>query len=182
MKKVKKMTEKDGVSMRAAAVSLQISSSQITSWTKNVDKLTGHTSKVAKSLNTGWQSDICRDGFEADLLKWIIEQREMGFAVTTASILIYACTLSRNFKSKTYQAQYSAIERMVRKYSLVYRLGTRESQSTREEVDQEARAWLEDAREKLEQPQYSQDYILNMEQTAVYFSMHTKRTLSPQGQ
>jgi DNA-binding transcriptional regulator YiaG len=59
MKKVKKMTEEDGVSMRVAAVSLQISPSQITHWTKNVDKLTGHASKVEKSLNTGWQSDIC---------------------------------------------------------------------------------------------------------------------------
>jgi hypothetical protein len=53
MKKVKKMTEEDGFSMPVAAVSLQISPSQITHWTKNVDKLTGHTSKVAKSLNTG---------------------------------------------------------------------------------------------------------------------------------
>jgi hypothetical protein len=71
---------------------------------------------------------------------------------------------------------------MVRKYSLVYWLGTHESQRTREEVDQEARTWLEDMREKLEQPQYSQDYILNMDQSAVYFSVHAKRTLSPQGQ
>jgi hypothetical protein len=105
----------------------------------------------------------------------------MGFAVTT-SILIYACTLSRNLKSKTYRAQYSTIERMVRKYSLVHWLGTCESQCTIEEFDLEARTWLEDVREKLEQTQYSQDYILNMDQTAVYFSMHAKRTLSPQGQ
>ena len=107
---------------------------------------------------------------------------EMGFAVTTASIVIYACTLSRNFNSKTYPAQYSVIERMVWKYSSVYRLGTCETQRTREQVDQEAWIWLEDVREKLEQPQYSQDYILNMEQTAVYFSMHAKQTLSHQGQ
>ena len=53
MKKVKKMTEEDGVSMHAAAVSPQNPLSQITCLTKNVDKLTGHASKVAKSLNTG---------------------------------------------------------------------------------------------------------------------------------
>jgi hypothetical protein len=70
----------------------------------------------------------------------------------------------------------------VKKYSYVCPLVTHESQCTKQEVDQEAKTWLEDVQKKLEQPQYSQDYILNMDQTAVYYSMQAKRTLSKQGQ
>ena len=102
--------------------------------------------------------------------------------MSNLSILIKACSLSRNVKVKTFRAQYSAVERFVKKYGLVYRLGTHELQRTKQEVDEEARTWLEDVQKKLEQPQYSQDCILNMDQTAVYYSMQAKRTLSKQGQ
>jgi hypothetical protein len=133
-------------------------------------------------MNAGPKSKFGEEGFENELLKWIFEEREKGFAVSNLSILIKACSLSRNFKAKTFRAQYSAVERFVKKHGLVYRLGTRESQHTKQEVDEEARTWLEDVQKKLEQPQYSQDYVLNMDQTAVYYSMQAKRTLSKQGQ
>jgi hypothetical protein len=67
----------------------------------------------------------------------------------------------------------------VTKYAFVYRLGTRESQRGREEVDDEGRLFAIEMTEKLQQEQYSQDYTLNMDQSAVYYSMHAKRTLSP---
>ena len=48
------------------------------------------------------------------------------------------------------------------------------SQHTREEIDQEAWTGLEDVKEKLEQLQYSQEFVLNMDQIAVYFSMRLR--------
>jgi hypothetical protein len=83
----------------------------------------------------------------------------MGFAVSIVSILLKTAALSRDFKVKPWLAQYSAICRFVRKYGLVYHLGTRKSQCTREEVDEEARKWIEDVQEKLKQPHHSQDCI-----------------------
>jgi hypothetical protein len=73
------------------------------------------------------------------------------------------------------------VARFIKKYGLVYRLGTRESQRSRDEVDAEGRVWVKEISEKLQQEQYSQDYTINMDQSAVYFSMHEKRTLSVKG-
>ena len=106
-------------------------------------------------MNTGPKSKFGEEGFENELLKWIFEEREKGFAVSNISILINACSLSRNFKAKMFQAQYSVIERFVKKYILVYQLGTSEWQCTKQEVNKEARPWLEDVQNKLKQPQYS---------------------------
>jgi hypothetical protein len=84
--------------------------------------------KKAKSMHTGLKLEFGQEGFENELLKWIFEEREKGVAVTNLSMLIVACPLSRNFKAKMFLAQYSAIERFVKKYSLVYRLDTCELQ------------------------------------------------------
>jgi hypothetical protein len=118
---------------------------------------------------------------ERVLFTWVFEQDEMGITVNIVSILLKTAVLSRDFKVKRWLAQYSAIRRFVSKYGLVYPLGTRAFQRTREEVDEEATKWIEDVHKKLKQPQYSQDYILNMDQTAMYFSMHAKQTSSEQG-
>ena len=48
-------------------------------------------------------------------------------------------------------------------------------------MDAEGRAWVREISEKLQQEQYSQDYTINMDQSAVYFSMHERRTLSVRG-
>ena len=102
-------------------------------------------------------------------------------AVSNISILIKVASLCRTFRQKSFIAQYSSVVRFVRKYTFVYRLGTRESQRGREEVDAEGRLFAKEMAEKLHQEQYSQDYTLNMDQSAVYYSMHAKRTLSPRG-
>ena len=45
----------------------------------------------------------------------------------------------------------------------------------KQEVNKEAQTWLEDVQEKLQQPQYSQDYV-------PYHSIQAKWTISKQGQ
>ena len=128
LKKVERMVEDDKVSLRTAAGLFYLSPSQITRWRKMERQLTEYTSKKAKAMNAGPKSKFGEEGFENELLKWIFEEREKGVAVTNLSMLIVACPLSRNFKAKMFLAQYSAIERFVKKYSLVYRLDTCELQ------------------------------------------------------
>jgi hypothetical protein len=93
---------------------------QITRWRKMEDKLSNFRSKKAKAMNAGPKSKLSQEGFENPLLQWLFEEREKGFAVTNLSILKKACLLSRHFKAKSFRAQYSVIERFLRKYSLVY--------------------------------------------------------------
>jgi hypothetical protein len=92
-----------------------------------------------------------------------------------------ACSLSRIFKAKTPVAQYCICKRWVKSVGLVHRMGTRESQRTHEEVDNEAKEWLESIWKKLKQKCYSLDYTMNMDQTCIRFSLHNTRSLDKRG-
>jgi hypothetical protein len=149
LKKVKQMMDSDKVSFRAAAAKLSLDSGMVTRWKRDEDKLNQASSKKMKSMHTGRKPQLEVDDVEKELLSWVFEQRQQGLAVSNVSVLIKAASLSRTFRQKSYIAQYSAVARFVKKYGLVYRLGTRQSQRSRDEVDTEGRAWVREISEKL---------------------------------
>ncbi len=63
----------------------------------------------------------------------------------------------------------------------MYRMGTHESQCHPEEVQEEARDYMMVMREKVVGPHHSPDFIINMDQTPVYFSMMPSTTLEVVG-
>ena len=62
------------------------------------------------------------------LLQFVFEQREQGINVSILSIVVKASSLSPIFNEKHFTARTSAVKRFVRAHSLVYRMGTHESQ------------------------------------------------------
>ena len=65
----------------------------------------------------------------------------------------------------------------MRAHSLVYRMGTHETQRRPDDVAQEASEYMDLVRQFLEGPHRNRRFILNMDQTPVFFSMTAKRTL-----
>ena len=92
-------------------------------------------------------------------------------------VLIKASSLSAEFKAKTLEARYSAVRRFIRAHSFVYRMGTHVAQRDPEEVRTEASDYMNSVRPLVEGPHRDKRFILNMDQTPVYFSMCPKKTL-----
>jgi hypothetical protein len=114
---------------------------------------------------------------EPDLLRAIFEHREQGMKVDYILIVMKASTLSSAFNAKSLTARCSAVKRFLCAHSIVYRMGTHESQRKPEEIQEEATDYMRLIRLFLIGNHRDPRFILNMDQTPVYFLMNAKRTL-----
>ena len=92
---------------------------------------------------------------------------------TKASVLLHP------FGEKSYGVKYAAVKQFLVHFSLVYRMGTKESQRPTKEVDAEALDFIKSACKKV--VLHDKWFILNMDQTPLFFSMHSKKTLKKIG-
>jgi hypothetical protein len=79
------------------------------------------------------------------------------------------------FNAKTFVAKLTAVWQFMQANSLVYRMGTHKLQCRPEEVAKEVADFMLLMRPILKGPHRDRRYILNMDQTPVYFSMSKKR-------
>jgi hypothetical protein len=91
------------------------------------------------------------------------------------AIIVVASNLSTEFGEKNFVARCSAVKRFVKAHLLVYRMGTHLCQRKPEEVEAEASNYMRLIRTLLFGPHCNQRFILNMDQTPVYFLISTKR-------
>jgi len=114
---------------------------------------------------------------EHALLRHVFENREQGITVHTLDLVIKVSCLSPEFNAKHFVARCSAVKRFMHANSLVYRMGTHKTQRKPEDVAQEPSEYMNLIRQFLEGPHHDRRFILNMDQTPVYFSMTSKKTL-----
>jgi hypothetical protein len=119
---------------------------------------------------------------EPDLLRAIFELQEQGMKVDTFLVVIRASLLSLVFNAKSFTARCSAVKRFIRAHLFVYRMGAHESQRKPEEVQEEATDYMRLIRLFLIGNHHDPCFILNMDQTPVYFLMNSKGTLELIGQ
>ena len=62
------------------------------------------------------------------LLSWVFELRERGHAVNRSMVVTKACMLLPDITMKSDNALYKVAEHFLDRCSLVYRMGTKESQ------------------------------------------------------
>jgi hypothetical protein len=108
-----------------------------------------------------------------ELIAWIFERRERGLVVSTLSIIIKACCLLPLMEQKLVLARYMVTRRFLKTPSIVYRMGTKVSQRPPSEVRQEAMKFQDFIRGA----DCDLRWIINMDQTPVFFPMHPKKTL-----
>ena len=165
-----------GESIRGACEALNIIPKQYREWTRMTTAMTEHRNPNAKSTCEGPISVLMP--IEDELLKFIFELREQGYAVSISTVVIQASRLMPDFKRKSSLARYQCVRRWVRRHSLVHRMGTHESQRSPSETTGMALDYVQTIRPRLSQSNRHQDFILNMDQTPVPFTFNAKKTLS----
>jgi hypothetical protein len=179
----KRIVEEEGVSMRRAAERLKVCHSLFVRWEKEGategDPILAMLKKKWKANHPGPIGQL--KPLEGALLRYIFEMREQGMTVATLDIVIKASSLSPEFGAKHFVARCSAVQRFLRVHSLVYRMGTHETQRRPEDVAAEASEYMNLIRPLLVGPHRDIRFILNMDQTPCYFAMTRKRTLEVVG-
>ncbi len=99
----------------------------------------------------------------------------------TIDLIIKASMIWPVFNEKTFVAKQCAMQRFLRAHWIVYGMGTHVSQRNPEEVATEAADFMSLMRPIVTGPHRDRRFILNMDQTPVYFSMSKKRTLEIAG-
>ena len=107
--------------------------------------------------------------------------RETGMAVSVNMTVIRASQIDQVFRCKSSSAKYSTIRCLLQSNGIVIRLKTHEAQTAPAEKREEAKAWVVTVVPILTQPNCHQDWIMNMDQTPVPFTMTPKTTLNEQG-
>ena len=116
------------------------------------------------------------------LLTRIFERRETGLVVSALSVIIKACCILPPMQQKLAMARYWMVHRFLKKHSIVHHMGTKVSQRPPGEVCQEAQEFQDFIHPMLQGPERDLCWIINMDQTPVFFSMHPKKTLEILGQ
>jgi hypothetical protein len=115
------------------------------------------------------------ESVKEELLAWIFKRREMGLVLSTLSVIIKACCLLPLMEQKSALVRYFVTCCFLKKHLLVYRMGTKVSQCPPGEVCQEAQEFQDFICPMLQGPERDLRWIINMDQTPVFFSMHPKK-------
>ncbi len=113
-----------------------------------------------------------------ELLQFIFARRTQGVAVSRHTVVLKASKLLPAFSAKTTTAKYAAVGRFLTVHNLVCRIGTHVSQKAAELAHDEATDFVKVIHPFLRGPSRDPRWILNMDQTPVFYSMHKKYTLN----
>lgn len=180
--RVGRLQAAEGITLNNAALRLGVSASLLSKWKAvmgNAGVPLSHSMRK-KSAHDGPIGQFAH--IEDALLVFIFELREQGMAVSNLMIVVKASMLCGEFAGKTYIAKFSAVRRFVKAHSLVYRMGTHESQRPPDEVADEAAEYMTIVRKLVVGPHRHLRWIMNMDQTPVFFSMGPKKTLARKGE
>jgi transposase-like protein len=180
--------EENNDSLRAVAKDLGVDASQLRRWSQQRTKFeamvsgTGGELRVraaSQTVHSGRQS--CLNNIEEELLAFIFEHRENGLAVSIRMVTTKACQLDGDFRRKTARAKDQAIRRFVKSHNLVHRVHTHQSQENIADVQDRATDWIQQMRPILIGEHRQQRFIINMDQTPIFFSLLPRTTLELSG-
>lgn len=179
MKWCARKVSEENWSQRDCSRRLGIATKSLRTWQKLYSKMLEYK-RSALSMIGGPVSQL--KPIEDELLRFIFERREQGIPITRQAVVMKASKLLPEFSVKTYTAKYAAVRRFLKKNNIVYRIGTHVSQKAPELAAADAADFVKTIRPFLHGPSRHPSFILNMDQTPVYYSMHEKRTLATKGQ
>jgi DDE superfamily endonuclease len=174
----------DGASLRAVARELGVDASVLHRWKMQRPKLEAFLSRVNVHVNTRAASlhcgrTSCLNEIEDDLLAYIWEHREQGMPVSIRMVVNKAGQLLPAFRLKTDRAKDMSIRRFVAANGIVHRVQTHVSQETGDAVITKATDWMAQIRPILVGRDHR--FIINMDQTPIFFSMQRRTTLEALG-
>ena len=113
------------------------------------------------------------------LLRWLFEQCKQGLQVTTRLVQKVAEKLVPELCEKTINERDQIVRRFLTSAGLVHRVGTHVAQRDPKEMESAAQEFMALMRHKV--GNMNPDHVLNMDQTPIPFSYHTKRTWEEKG-
>jgi hypothetical protein len=140
-----------------------------------IDRLDKILRSKKRAGHTGPSSQL--KAIEDGLLRFIFEKREQGIEVNTFLVVLRASFLLPEFREKSFTARCSCVKRFLHAHSFSYRMGMHTLQRPPVEVEGEASDFMRFVRVIVSGANRDRRFILNMDQTPVYFSMSSKKTL-----
>jgi hypothetical protein len=130
------------------------------------------------TMHSGRQSNFSRGN---ELCEWVLSLRNDGMPVSMNLVILRAAQMDTDFRRKKQQTKYSIVRRLLRSRNIVIRAKTHEAQRPPKEMEDEGKAFITRVRPTLAAPNRDPKYILNMDQTPVFFSMTPNTTLNIRG-
>ena len=170
----------NGHSLSSIARSHQISPKQLRQWNRMRNQIAAaRKSSKRMVLNAGRKSTI--QHLEERIVRWVLQMRSAGLPITYSTIITKAGQLDDIFHNRPYYQQYKIVRRLCRANCLVLRRSTHVAQTHPDALVETATEWLLRVKPILNHPTINKHYVLNMDQTAVTFTMSPKRTLDLEG-
>jgi hypothetical protein len=136
-------------------------------------------SAQARSLHPGQDSLIA--GIAPQLLEWIISHRDVGMPISRNMVILKASTLDSDFRRKSKSSKYAIVCRFLYANKLVIRSKTHQAQKSRAVMEEHGKEFIKSIIPRLQESGRDQRYILNMDQTPIFFSMTPKTTIETRG-
>ncbi len=166
-------------SLRKECKQFSITYSMYRRWKKNESKYCELKNGKAAHLHKGRTGLLVPVAEE--LLSYIFELREQGMSVSNRSVVFKARELSPEFSAKSSGAQVTIVVRWLRKWGLVYPLGTHEAQRSPSETAREAKDFMEINKEKVSHRNVDKRYVINMDQTPIFLHVNPRKRLISKG-
>ena len=170
-------TQAQGGFLKGVARKYSLQPSQLRKWRASQGRLM-NTRKGKKAMCSGPASSIAH--LEQQLIGWAMVQRAADIPITYRHIQAKACRLDQNFRALPPKRQYFQIRQLCKINAFVLRRKTTQAPQHPQETLDDALAWLDIARPLVSAPNQQKKFILNMDQTPVYFSMPPGTTLEIQ--
>ena len=135
--------------------------------------------RSAYKIHPGRKSSISAET-EDLILEWIMMKRESGSHVNYNMLQRAISKLDQVFRNKSKNAKRLIVRRLSKRNKYVYRASTHTAQRPPIEVRNEAQEFVMETAPRLATSFYGhrcKDYIINMDQTPVFFSFGSKSTL-----
>lgn len=114
-------------------------------------------------------------------MAWVLEMREQGVPLCYKHIVIQAIHLDPAFGDLSFEAQYGAVRRMCIRNSVTIRRVTHTAQADPQDAIDLALQWIEYVRPIVSAPNVGKKWVMNMDQSPIWFSMNPKTTLDLKG-
>jgi DDE superfamily endonuclease len=169
----------NGESIRSISILHGIDPAQYRRWNKNKVAICS-AKKTHKSVTRGRRSRIRH--LEQELVQWMLHLREQGIAIDYKFVIERVTELDDDFAVLSSSQQYATVRRFCRSNCMVIRAGTHTAQVLPQDTIDQAIGWIQQMRPIFNAPDVDRQFIINMDQTPVFFSQHPNRTLHLQGE
>ena len=176
---VNTMISTEGISLAHAAAAVNMPVSSLSRWRNDISSDVIESQKAKKSSHqcpTGFLEDI-----KVDLINFIDKWRDRGFPVSRLSVVKKAGQLKPEFEEKSMEARFMCVSRFLQQNGLVHRLATHTAQRAPDDVELDAKSYMDLVVPKLVGRTRDPKFTMNMDQTNVYYRQTAKTTINRRG-